>query len=161
MPATTPPQAHARHRARHASHPGSSNRRDEGAVSIFIVAVIPALVIAIGLGFDLAARVHTLQRAHAVAAEAARAGGEQLQAGPAVRGEQTRVDATKAATAARDWLSESGVTGTVQVRRGTTVEVTVTDVYRPRFLSIIGITGLQVEAHASARVVRAVDGAER
>ena len=41
------------------------------------------------------------------------------------------------------------------------IEVTVRDTYAPRFLSIIGITSLDVEAHASARVVRAVDGAER
>ena len=131
-------------------------RRDEGAVSIFIVAIVPVFVIAAGLGFDLAARV-----AHPAATRTPwrprPPAPAESNCRPVPPCEASRHASTPPRQPPRqtDWLRESGVTGTVQVRRGTIVEVTVRDTYRPRFLSIIGITSLPVEAHASARVVRA------
>ena len=81
--------------------------------------------------------------------EAARTGGEQVQAAPAIEGEYVAVDTVAARNAAEDYLSASGVTGTVTVTGGDTITVDVTDTYKPKFLSFIGIGDLTVTSTAS------------
>ena len=72
-----------------------------------------------------------------------------------------RADPTRAAAAARAYLAASDVTGTVQLRGGTTVIVHTTATYYTKFLGIIGIERMQVTGSAETRTVRAVEGVER
>ena len=44
------------------------------------------MMVLVGLAVDLGGQVHAKQRAHDIAAEAARTGGEQVQAAPAIEG---------------------------------------------------------------------------
>ena len=69
--------------------------------------------------------------------------------------------AAAARNAAQDYLSAAGVNGTVSITDGTTITVNVTDTYRPKFLSIIGLGGLPVTGEASARLIRTVAGSEQ
>ena len=53
------------------------------------------------------------------------------------------------------------MTGTVNVRSGNLLEVTVTDHYTPMFLTSLGVGTLTVTGQSTARLVRAVQGTER
>nr|WP_249217033.1 pilus assembly protein [Nocardioides palaemonis] len=120
-----------------------------------------AMTMLVGLAVDLGGQVHAQQRAHDLAAQAARAGGQSLAAAPAVEGDAVRLDAAAARNAATRYLAAANVDGTVTVTGGTTLTVTVTDAYRPKFLSIVGINDLTVTADASARLTRSLGGTER
>ena len=138
------------------------HRRDErGSISLWLVTSGFTMIVLVGLAIDFGGQVHTQQRAYAIAAEAARAAGQQLQPAPAIRGEGTTASPATAAKAARAYLTASGLTGTVQVTGGTTISVEVRDVYATKFLGIIGITSMTVTGHAQARITRSVGGVEQ
>jgi Flp pilus assembly protein TadG len=60
--------------------------RERGSVSIWLATASLVMIILVGLAVDLGGQVHTQQRARDIAAQAARVGGEQVLAGPAIRG---------------------------------------------------------------------------
>ncbi|HMM94015.1 MAG TPA: pilus assembly protein, partial [Phycicoccus sp.] len=88
-------------------------------------------------------------------------GGQQLQAAPAIRGQDVRTDITTATRAAKAYLAASGMTGRVRVTGGDTITVDTNDSYTTTFLSIIGITTLPVTGHAEAKVTRTLRGVEQ
>ena len=96
-----------------------------------------------------------------IAAQAARVGGEQVLAGPAIRGQGVQVDTGAAKSAARDYLAAAGVSGSATIQGGDTLVVTTTDTYQTMFLGIIGLNRMTVTGHASARIIRAVGGVAR
>ncbi|MBE1610064.1 pilus assembly protein TadG-related protein [Actinopolymorpha pittospori] len=119
------------------------------------------MVVLVGLAVDLTGQVHAQQRARDVAAQAARVGGQQLNASQAVRGLGAQASPTQAVRAAQLYLNASDVSGTVGVVNGTTLVVSTTDIYQPKFLSIVGLGNMRVSGKAEARLVRAVGGVER
>jgi Flp pilus assembly protein TadG len=136
-------------------------RDERGSISIWLALATFVMMILIGLAVDLGGQVHAKQRADDIAAQAARAGGEQVQAAPAVEGQYLAIDTSEARTAAQDYLTASGVIGTVTITNGNTITVDVTDTYVPKFLSIIGINHLTVTGKASARLIRSLGGTEQ
>ena len=139
----------------------TTRNREHGSVSLWMVTAAMAMIILAGLAVDLGGQVLTRQHAGNVAAQAARAGGQQLQASRAIRGEGVRIDNTQAAAAARAYLAASGVTGTVQLRGSTAVVVHTAATYHTKVLGILGIDRLPVTGSAESRIVRAVNGVER
>ena len=135
--------------------------RERGSVTLWMVTAAFAMIILAGLAVDLGGQVLTRQHASNVAAQAARAGGQQLQASRAIRGQGVRTDPARAVAAARAYLAASDVTGTVQFRGGTAVAVHTAATYHTKFLGIIGIDQVPVSGSAESRIVRAVDGVER
>ncbi len=131
---------------------------DRGSISLFFVVTTVGLLIAVGLVVDGSGKVRALQRAHDVAAEAARTGGEAVLAGPAIRGQNVQVDASAARSAAAGYLAAAHVAGTVTITGGTRLEVTATTSYTPTFLSMIGIGTLTTTGHAEVRLVRGLNG---
>ena len=119
------------------------------------------MIILAGLTVDLAGQVHTRQHATDVAAQAARAAGQQLQAPAAIRGDAARADPARAVAAARSYLAAADVTGTATLHGGTTVVVTTHATYPTKFLAIIGINQLYVTGTAQSRTLRAVHGTEQ
>jgi Flp pilus assembly protein TadG len=137
-------------------------RRDErGSVSIWLVTSSFVMMVLVGLAVDLSGQVHAQQRAHDVAAQAARAGGQQVQASAAIQGDPLSVDVGAARAAAQRFLAASEVAGSVSISGGDTITVHVTDNYEPRFLGLIGIHNLHVTGKASARLVRSLGGTEQ
>ena len=134
---------------------------ERGSVTVWLVMAAFIMVIFFGVAIDLTGQANAQQRVHDVAAQAARAGGQQLNAAQAVRGLGVKADPYAAAQAARTYLAASGVEGTVSVEGGTTVRVHTSDVYSTKILSIIGIGNMRVTGEAEARVVRAVGGTEQ
>ena len=139
-----------------------TRRRDEhGSVTVWIALASFVMMALVGLAVDLGGQVHAQQRAHDLAAQAARAGGEQVQAAPAIQGRYVRIDTAAARGAAQDYLDVAGVDGTVSVTGGDTINVTVSDSYDPRFLPFLGIKQLDVTGTASARLIRTLGGTEQ
>ena len=134
---------------------------ERGSVSIWLATASLVMLIMVGLAVDLGGQVHTQQRARDLAAQAARVGGEQVLAGPAIRGQGVQVDTGAAKSAARDYLAAAGVSGSVTIQGADTVVVATKDTYQTMFLGIIGLDRMTVTGHASARIVRAVGGVER
>ena len=132
-----------------------------GSISIWVVTATVVMVTLVGLAVDLGGQVHAQQRAHDVAAQAARAGGQQVEAAPAVEGRYVALDTAAARRAAEQYLAAAGVEGTVSITGGTTLVVRVTDIYEPTFLSMVGIGDLTVTGDASARLIRTTGGVER
>lgn len=137
-------------------------QRDErGSISIWLVTSSFAMIVLVGLAVDLGGQVHAQQRAHDVAAQAARAGGQRIQPAAAIEGRAVYVDLVAARSAAQAYLQQAGVEGTVSITGGDTITVTVADTYDPKFLGAIGITDLKVTGEATARVVRSLGGTEQ
>lgn len=132
---------------------------ERGSVSLWLVTSTFVMMVLVGLAVDLGGQVHAKQQAHDVAAQAARTGGQQVQAAPAIEGRYLSVDATAAQVAALHYLDAAGVVGTASISGGDTVTVHVTDSYSPTFLSFLG--DLTVTGEASARIVRSIGGNER
>lgn len=134
---------------------------ERGSISIWLATCSFIMIVLVGLAVDLGGQVHAQQRARNVAAQAARVGGEQIMAGPAVRGQGVEADVPAAIAGAQDYLAAAGVAGTVTVEGGDTLVVTSSDTYHTLFLGIIGLEALDVTGRASARIVRAVGGVEQ
>ncbi len=136
-------------------------RNERGSISIWVVTATIVMMTLVGLAVDLGGQVHAQQRAHDVAAQAARAGGQEVEAAPAVEGRYVALDTAAARRAAEQYLAAAGVEGTVTITGGTTLVVRVTDIYEPTFLSMVGIGDLTVTGDASARLIRTTGGVER
>jgi len=134
-------------------------RGDRGSVSLFTVVVALGLLVAIGLVVDGGGKIRALQRANAAAAEAARVGGQAINAGPAIEGQATGVDPMLARAAAQSYLDSAGVDGTVNVVGGAELEVTTTTTYEPIFLSLIGVGPMTTTGHGKVRLARGPNGA--
>jgi Flp pilus assembly protein TadG len=135
--------------------------RDEGgSITLWMVTSSFVMMMLVGLAVDLGGQVHAQQRARNVAAQAARVGGQEVQAPPAVQGQYVAISTSAARAASEQYLTASGVIGTVTVSGGNTITVNVTDTYQPRFLTFIGITHLDVTGTATARIVRTLGGNE-
>lgn len=137
------------------------SRAERGSITIWLVLSSFVMMMLVGLTVNLGGQVHAKQRAHNIAAEAARTGAERVQAAPAITGDHIAIDAAAGRNAAHAYLTASSVTGTVTITGGDTITVTVTDTYTPKFLSAIGISDLAVTSTATARVIRSLGGDEQ
>lgn len=123
---------------------------ERGGITLLVAVLMVAVLAMIGLAVDGGGKVRALERADNTAVEAARAGGQAIQAAQAIQGGAKVVDPAAAVTAARAYLAAAGVDGTVTVaadRRHLTVTVTIT--YRTLFLGLVGIPTLTATRHAT------------
>ena len=133
---------------------------ERGSISVWAATSAVIMMICVGIALDLGAQVHAQQHARGVAAQAARVGGQHLDAA-AVTGAYPSIAVGEARVAAQAYLEASGVEGTVTVTGGDTVHVSVTDTYDPRFLEIVGISNLTVTGDATAQVIRTLGDREQ
>ena len=136
------------------------HRDERGAFTVWVAGASVLMVSIIGITVDLGGQLHAKERAHTIAAQAARTGAEQITA-DAMLGTKPTLDVGKARTAANAYLRAAGVDGTVSVSGGIRVTVTVVDTYQPLFLGSIGVGSLTVSASSTAELKRALDGSER
>lgn len=142
----------------HLHHPRARDER--GSATIWMALSVVAFMLIVGLAVDLGGRMHAVQHASDIAAEAARSGAQQVTTGDAMRGQTPDLDPHRATQAALAHITASGHTGTARIQAGQ-IHVTVTGAYTPVFLSSIGVGPLQVTGTGQARLVRAQNGAER
>jgi Flp pilus assembly protein TadG len=137
------------------------NRDETGSVSVWLATASFVMVIIVGLAVDLAGQVQAQQRARDVAAQAARAGGQQIIAATAIQGDGAVVDPASAQAAAQRYLASAGIQGRASIEGPDRLTVTTRTRYQTKFLSIIGMGSLPASGEASAHLVRAVEGTEQ
>ncbi|MEU6546443.1 pilus assembly protein TadG-related protein [Streptomyces sp. NPDC046859] len=134
---------------------------DRGGVTVFVAVCVVALLGIIGVAVDGGSTMRATERADYIAGEAARAGGQAIEAAEAINGTAITVDPQAAAAAAQAYLSSAGATGTVSVSGdGKTLEVTVTGSYDTKFLSAVGISSLSVTGRGTATLLHGVTAPE-
>jgi hypothetical protein len=127
---------------------------DSGRISVFVAIALTGVLVLIGMVVDGGGKLRSRQQADNVAAEAARAAGQAIDPTLAIPGGEKLIDPGPATAAAREYLSDAGVTGTVTVapdRRR--VEVVVTITRQTSMLSLIGIDSSTVTGRATAELV--------
>lgn len=135
--------------------------REAGSVTLFFVVAALALFAMVGLVVDGGTKIRAAQQADALAEEAARAGGQAIILPAAVRGDRAVADPQQAVAAARRYLTENDIAGSVRVTDGGRVIVVAVSVTRPTvFLGMLGIASMTVDGRAQARLVRGVTAEE-
>ena len=80
------------------------NRRNErGSITVWLALSSFVMIFLVGLAVDLGGQVHAHERAHDVAAQAARAGGEEVEGSSAIQGHDLAISPAAARAAARGW----------------------------------------------------------
>lgn len=131
---------------------------DHGRVSIFLAVAMIGVLAIVGLSFDGAGQLRTLQHADNLAAEAARAGGQAIDRATAIEGRPARINQRQAREAVANYLSAAGTTGhTVsfpQIAGETLVQVRLTITYRRSMLGLFGFDDqVTVTGEATARAI--------
>lgn len=136
-------------------------RRDDGSLSIYFVMAVIACIPLVGLVVDGVGQIRAQQRTSAVAQEAARTAGQQIERGEAIKGEEVLLDRTTAGDAAREYAAAQGdfrVTSVVVSDDGHSVEVVAESTYEPIMLDAIGLGPGTLVGEGSAYMHR-TDGA--
>ncbi len=112
----------------------------------------------IGMAFDGAGQLRTLQRAENLAAEAARAGGQAIDRATAIEGGPKRINRREARRAVRNYLTTAGAsdhTVTFPVVDGETlIRVRVEVTYDRAALGLFGFSNtVTVSGEATARAL--------
>lgn len=133
---------------------GFGRGRERGSLTVFFAVVVLASLVMIGLAVDGGHKAQATQRAVAIADEAARAGGNALDAQAATQTGTTRVDPVAAVVAAQAYLTAAGVNGAVTVDDGgQTLVVETTLRVQTIFLNMVGIDVMTVTGRGSADLV--------
>lgn len=133
---------------------------DCGSVTVWLATASFVMILVVGLAVDLTGQVRAQQRVRDIAAQAARAGGQEVNAPTAIRGLAVQANPVKAAAVSRAYLSSAGITGSA-VSQGDTLTVTASDTYSTKFLGVIGLNRMRVTGSAQVRIVRATGGVEQ
>ncbi|MER5605057.1 pilus assembly protein TadG-related protein [Micromonospora tulbaghiae] len=132
---------------------------ENGRVSLFLAVAMTGVLAIIGLAYDGAGQLRTLQRADNLAAEAARAGGQMIDRARAIEGGPKRIDQVAARAAVAAYL---GAAGGVQnhevdfpvVGTETQIRVRVQITYSRDLLSLFGAQkSATVTGEATARAL--------
>lgn len=118
------------------------------AFSVWLAIALPAFILVIGLGADLARHATALATARQLAAATARASVQEIE----LTSEGARLDKTAVSRVARAASSDS-YRVIAQETSLDRVKVEVTGSYETLFLGLIGISTLHIFADASATVV--------
>ena len=133
--------------------PSHRQRNETGALSIWVVLTTATAFLAIlGLVADGGRILNTRAALDRAAAQAARAGADQLSAA-GIRNGHNDVSVSQAITAASNYLAAAGVHGSVSVT-GQTVTVTVHRTVQPQILGTFGMPTINVTETESAQGIQ-------
>lgn len=124
-------------------------RRDQGFATAFAVALLVALLAAVGLSIDGGGAAAAKARVATAAAESARAGADAIDIAYFRQSGIVRLDPPEAEAAARAWLTATGMDGTVTASQSE-VTVTAETTYDTQILSAVGFSVFAVTATATA-----------
>ncbi len=126
--------------------------QDEGgSLSSAMVPLTITLIVVAGLVYDGAGQIQARESAHQIAASASRTAANSLS-GETLQSGSLSLSRPQAISTAQDYISASGLTGTVNVTGGV-VTVTVKNPYKTKLLSLIGINSLYAESTSAARLI--------
>ncbi|RKE22588.1 pilus assembly protein TadG-related protein [Streptomyces sp. TLI_171] len=135
------------------------NGRDRGSISVMVAITAVSLVVVVGLVLDFGGQLRAMERADALAQEAARIGGQQLDIDRLRAGQGYHFDRQAAEDAARDYLRSRGVNGDITFpdrANTTTFSVACSTNYRTALLGVVNIDSLTVQGHGKATLVHGI-----
>ncbi|GHC88231.1 pilus assembly protein TadG-related protein [Streptomyces flavofungini] len=133
---------------------------DEGSVTLYFIGFAVVMLLLLAVLVDGGRLMMADADADDIAAEAARAAGQEVNGPDAITGEGTRADPQKAVAAAQAFLADAGAKGSVWVAGdGQSITITVHDTYNPLLLGGFGYSRMQVAAQADVTLVRTDPGA--
>jgi len=132
--------------------------RDDGSISVFFAVFAIALLLAVGLVVDGGARIRAHQRVNAIAEEAARSGGQEVDIALAQSGEGVRLVRAQARAAATEHLRAAGIRGEVSILGDDRLVVRAEDSVEMIFLPLIGISSATVVGRGEARLLHRLSG---
>lgn len=128
---------------------------DRGSVTLYFLGFGIIMIGLLALMADMGRYMQASADSEDLAAEAARAAGQQINPADAISGHGTVIDPASAEVAASDFLRQAGADGTARVSPdGQTITVTVHDTYEPILLDGFGFGDFSVTAHSTATLVR-------
>ncbi|WP_329578259.1 hypothetical protein OG500_08465 [Kitasatospora sp. NBC_01250] len=137
--------------------------RDRGTISIFVALSATTLMLFLGIVLDCGGRLRAIERTDALAAEAARVGGQQIDQAALLGGEGPRIDTAAAYAAANAYLKPYGLSAeppdpaNPPPATATSITVVINTTYRTALLGLFDTPTLTVHGSGSATVV---DGRE-
>lgn len=135
-------------------------RSDEGAVTLYVVITMTALMAAFGLVVDVGAATEAKGQAIHAAYAAARAGAEAVSSEAFVTTGHVTLDTAAAQRAALSYLQHAGFAqGATVTVTGSTVTVHVVRTTHPHMLNAFGLGALTVTGAGSATAQYGVQGA--
>jgi Flp pilus assembly protein TadG len=135
------------------------SRNERGQVMAFVVVIVMALLLFVGLVFDGGLILAAKRRAINEAEAAARAGAQAIATNTYRTTGRLTLDPVRARAAARAYLAQTADTGNVLVV-GDRVVVTVTLSQRMQLLRLVGIRSVRLQGRGAAVAVHGVEGAE-
>ena len=132
--------------------------RERGSITLMLAALSVALIALAGIVIDGGAKLRAAENADAVAQEAARAGAGIVNQSTAYSTGTFVVDQSQAITAARAYLADGSLQGSVAAQGTESIRVTVTVSEPTSVLSIIGIDSMRSTGAATASLVTGVTG---
>ena len=142
------------------NRPGRFRDEQGSIVSTWALLTITVMTLMVGVAVDLSGQLVALRQANEVAAQAARSAAQQVATDTYMAdGNSIQVTASRAKTAAVDYIHASGMTGSSRIVDGNLI-VESTAHYTPRFLSMLGLGNLDVSGSATVRIARALNGEE-
>ncbi|MFF5172580.1 hypothetical protein ACFY3U_08105 [Micromonospora sp. NPDC000089] len=133
--------------------------RDEGRISLFLAVAMLGVLTIIGVAYDGAGQLRSLQRADDLAAEAARSGGQMIDRKAAIEGRPKVIDERAARSAVAQYLDGnddvSGYRVDFPVVAGEKqIQVRVTVVHRRQMVGLFGMSRtVTVSGEATARAL--------
>lgn len=130
--------------------------RDAGRVGPFLAVAMTGALAIIGLSVDAAGQLRSLQRADNLAAEAARAGGQEINRGSAIGGGGITVDEPAARATIDSYIADVEGADVVDVvfddvAGGQDLTVTISVTYHRHMLDLLGFSDtVTVEGRATA-----------
>lgn len=134
-------------------------RDDDGAVTLYVVIMMTALMAAFGLVVDVGAATEAKGQAIHAAYAAARAGAEALSPEAFITSGHVTLDPTAARQAALTYLQHAGLAASAKVTiTGSTVRVEVQQTTRAHILSAFGFGSFTVTGAGQATAKYGVQG---
>lgn len=133
--------------------PRRQRRTDAGTVTAFTVILTLAVFAFAGLVLDAGLAISTKVQAVSDAQSAARAGARELDVAALRTTGAIRLHPAQAEATARNWLTRTGLSGTVVVTPDT-VTVTVHTSRRTQLLQLVSVNTIPIAATATARAVQ-------
>ncbi|MFF7637623.1 hypothetical protein ACFZB9_31435 [Kitasatospora sp. NPDC008050] len=136
--------------------------RDRGTISIFVALGATTLMLFLGIVLDCGGRLRAIERTDALAEEAARVGGQQIDEGALLGGKGLKIDTAAAYAAADAYLKPYGLSAEppdpAEPATATSITIVINTTYRTALLGLFDTPTLTVHGTGSATVV---DGREK
>lgn len=130
---------------------------ERGDVTLWFVTLTAALILLLGLAYDGSVKIQAVREAQAIAADAVRTAGQQIDVTSVMSGAPASVAPFQAQQAGQQIITANGASGTLSVV-GSQITADVSVTHPTVFLGLIGITEVTGHGSATANAYQGIGG---